>query len=277
MPTALVFCQSRFFSFARVKLNGDVKQKHSMPHVVKFLEKRPSRIPSSKVYELLPWTAAISGSRRASTYSTGLRDCLFIQSLQSSTRLWGPPECIERAFVIAQTWEERQVIAMARSRRSGNERPWFSADQIAAKFFADQVLPDQIRRVACWVSEILASLKDENVDAHLEKGFLYDVCVVGRLMTIISHRQGVWLYKTIARERTWGRTPGYTFTVEEERLGSWAYREAVPGDPYERMTFTVDPLFFQKALLARSTITAEQLEQALALAKAYIENEEYLR
>src|SRR5258708_15953111 len=100
---------------------------------------------------------------------------------------------------------------MTKSQQSGQKRPKLSADQIAARFCEDEVCPDQIRRAERWVTEIVGSLTDENVDAHLEKSGLYEVCIVGNLLTIISHRQGVWLYKTMARERSWGRKPTYTF------------------------------------------------------------------
>ena len=122
-------------------------------------------------------------------------------------------------------------------------QPARTANDVANLFFV-QKLSDTKASVERWQREFTAALSEGNLSsAGLTALFLYDTCVDGKIDTVISRRQGVWLYKMLAREKRQNKRTPHTVIYQGRSLGSWTYQEATSRDPCERMTFRVDPAF----------------------------------
>lgn len=118
-----------------------------------------------------------------------------------------------------------------------------TANDVANVFF-EQKLSDTKARVERWQREFTEALSEDNLSsASLTALFLYDTCVDGTIQTIISHRQGEWLCTMLAREKSRSKRTPHTVVYRGRSLGSWTYQEATSREPYERMTFRVDPAF----------------------------------
>jgi hypothetical protein len=115
-----------------------------------------------------------------------------------------------------------------------------------ANLFLDQKLADEKSHVERWQRELLGALQEENMSAATHKPLcLYDTCIDGRIDAIISHKQGVWLYKMLTQEQRWNKRTPHMVIYQGRELGSWTYREATSHGPYERMTFRIDPAFMR--------------------------------
>ncbi len=114
-----------------------------------------------------------------------------------------------------------------------------TANDVANLFFA-QKLADEKSRVERWQGEFTEALSEGNTSAAGFRAlWLYDTCVVGKIDSIISHNQGAWLWKMLAREERWHKRTPRTVIYEGRDLGTWSYCEPGYGDPYDRMTFRV--------------------------------------
>lgn len=136
-----------------------------------------------------------------------------------------------------------------------------TANEVASLFFA-QKLVEEKERVGRWVETVQTS-EAEGKEVYCTL-FLHETCNLGMIRTIISRRQGTWLYKMIQQDRRYHRKTPHAVTYEGVEIGTWSFSEGVTGDPYDRLTFTVDPQFMQNYLQTDPQIlrlVAEQIKE----------------
>ena len=102
-----------------------------------------------------------------------------------------------------------------------------TANDIANLFFV-QKLADTKSRVARGPREWTSAMSEGNrSSADFKALSLYDTCIDGKIETIISHNQGVWLSKMLAQEQRWHKHSPHTVTYESRSLGSTANLDTV--------------------------------------------------
>jgi hypothetical protein len=133
--------------------------------------------------------------------------------------------------------------------------PVKNANDVASLFFV-QKLEEQKERVARWVEEVQEKAQ-EGKEAYSNLS-LYETCQCGTIYTILSRKQGVWLYKLIHK---FNRKVERVLTYEGKHIGTWEYREAVMGDNYERLVFTCDIDFIREHLPVDAEVLALVVSQ----------------
>jgi len=136
-----------------------------------------------------------------------------------------------------------------------------TANDVASLFLA-QKLPLEKQYVQRWCAEILeAEALGEEAYSNL---FLYQVCILGEMRTIISRAQSAWLYRMMANEKRYHKHNEPVVSYEGNQVGTWKYCESSYGDLHNRLTFYLQVDFVKEYMQPDSRaldIVVHQIEK----------------